>query len=100
MRRLTMKFMGNPPCEYAVAAGHAGPPEINARKTARPQWIRPRHGRSFAAVGPLVTGGLAEILQRGECLQQPDADAGDRTGQETDAGNHHQYAHGALDRVE
>jgi len=32
-----------------------------------------RHGRSFAWAGPLVRGNLAEILQRGASLQQPDA---------------------------
>src|SRR6266567_333224 len=102
IRRLTRKFMRTPLgvlslCETAAC----GLFKSSAReKRSPPLWRQVGHGKSFARAGPLVTAALAEILQCGESLQQPDADAGDGAGQETDTGNDHQYAHGALDRVE
>ncbi|GCC44355.1 hypothetical protein chiPu_0028657, partial [Chiloscyllium punctatum] len=56
------------------------------------QKLRPRLGRSFAGRGQVVTP-LADILQRREGFQQPDADARHRAGQEADAGDHHQHPH-------
>jgi two-component sensor histidine kinase len=40
---------------------------------------------------------LAKTLQRGKCLQQPDADGGHRAGEKTDAGDDHQDAHRPFD---
>src|SRR6185436_1583327 len=91
-RRLTIKCMRTPLQVFDDVRPRPGLFRSGARETAPAAaiWssLEFRNGR------PACYGGLAEILQCGESLQQPDADTGDGAGQEADAGDYHQDTHG------
>src|SRR4029079_15433184 len=92
-----IKCMRTPPLSILITRD-CGLFKSNARESAAVEEISSR--LEFRNGRPACYGGLAEILQCGESLQQPDADAGDGAGQESDAGDHHQDAHGMLDLAE
>src|SRR6266702_8132033 len=76
------------------------PLHADARETPLAATVAASSCPEFRLGWPACYRALADILQRRERLQQPDADAGDGTGQKSDAGDHHQHAHHALDAVE